>query len=126
MRIIPLLAALAVLTGCAHSDEWRTQDTVLQSIYTGLVIVDAVQTADIQYRDDLVESGPLASRVLGDNPSSSDTYQYMATLAISHYLISRALPAKWRPYWQGFGIIDHGSAVISNCAHGLGRICEEN
>lgn len=126
MRILLIISIFALLQGCAHSDPWTRQNTVLQSIYTGTLVLDAIQTADIQYRPDLMEAGPIARPILGRNPSTSDTWMYFGTLAISNYFITRALPEKWRPFWQSFGIIDHGLAVINNCASGLGSICEEN
>ena len=126
MKTSILLLLLTLMTGCAHSDPWTKQDTILQSIYTGTLMIDAIQTSEIQYRDDLVEGGPIARSVLGPNPSTSDTWQYFATVAISHYMISRALPEKWRPWWQGAGIASQTSVIFSNCAHGLGEICKEN
>ena len=125
MRAVIIALAVLTLTGCAHSDPWSKRDTVLQVTYTGMVVIDAIQTSDIQYHDNLVEGGPIARRVLGANPSTSDTWQYLTTVAISHYLITRALPAKWRPWWQGVGIADETSAIFKNCANGLGKICED-
>lgn len=115
-----IIAAAAVLSGCAHSDEWTRRDTALQLAYTGVVIADAIQTADIQNYPDIQEAGWLAGKALGRNPDTSDTVLYFGTLAISHWMISRALPSKWRPYWQGVGIAVHLDAVISNCDMGLG------
>jgi hypothetical protein len=121
-----VLFAVIAMTGCAHSEPWTKQDTVLQSIYTALVIIDAGQTADIQYYPNYKEGNPIAQHVLGDQPSTSSTYQWMATMAISHYFISRALPQRWRPYWQGFAIFGHGRAIMNNCAAGIGTICHED
>jgi len=119
-RALLIAASLAATSGCAHQDDWTRQDTIRQSVYTGLLLVDAIQTSDIQNHQHITERRSMAREVLGPNPSTEDTAVYFATLAISHGLISRALPAKWRPYWQGFGILDLGTAVISNCDLGLG------
>lgn len=126
MKFISIIIALGILSGCAHSDPWTKQDTVLQSIYTATLIIDGVQTADIQHRPDLVEGGLVARQVLGANPSSSDTWMYFGTLAISNFVITRALPSKWRPYWQGANIAMHTAAIAKNCKNGLGSICEED
>lgn len=125
MRILLIISTLALLQGCAHNDPWTKRDTVLQAIYTGTLVVDAIQTADIQYRPDLVEAGPVARTILGLNPSTSDTWMYFGTLAISNYFITRALPEKWRPFWQGANIAVHTNAIFNNCDLGLGKICEE-
>ncbi len=125
LKIFIIAALYMHVTGCAHSDPWTKQDTVLQSIYTATLVIDGIQTSEIQYRRDLEEGGPIARAVLGPNPSTSDTWMYFGTLAISNYLITRALPEEWRPFWQGANIAMHGKAIISNCAHGLGSICED-
>ena len=113
MKLLILLA----LTGCAHSDPWTKQDTTLQVAATIALVADAYTTANIQYHN-LYEAGP-ARHVLGSQPSTSDTWQYFGSLAVSHYLISRALPGKWRPYWQGSFIIIHANAAYKNCMNGL-------
>ena len=126
MKSFVAILAFSLLTGCAHSDPWTKQDTILQSIYTGTLVIDAIQTSQIQYYPELEEGGAVARRVLGSQPSTSDTWQYFTTLAVSNYLITRALPAKWRPFWQGANIAGHGKAIFNNCAHGLGAICKED
>ena len=112
-RAITLILLLA-LVGCAHSDPWTKRDTVLQLVTTAAIACDAWSTTKIQYYPGISEGGPIARKFLGDQPSTSGTYQYMATAAISSYLISRALPAKWRPFWQVVHAYDHGSACSSN------------
>lgn len=116
--MVRLVIAAALLSGCAHQDEWSSRDTALQLTVTGLMLADAVTTSRIQdhYAQ---EKGPVARQILGPQPSTSDTYQYFATIAVTSYLISRALPAKWRPYWQVWEIGVHGYAVKNNCDEGL-------
>ena len=126
MKSFVAILAFSLLAGCASSDPWTRQDTVLQSIYTGTLVVDAIQTSQIQYDPGLQENGMVARSVLGRQPSTSDTWQYFATLAVSNYLISRALPSNWRPVWQGANIIHHTSVIFHNCTQGLGRICKED
>ena len=121
MRIATLTFALLVFTsmlGCAHSDPWTKRDTIMQVGVTAVYVADAVTTSRIQYHEGVHEAG-LARYALGSQPSTSDTYQYFGTLMISNWVISRALPAKWRPYWQGVNIAAHGSAAINNCQLGL-------
>ena len=120
------LVVLATTLGCAHSDPWTKQDTILQVGVSAVLALDAVTTADIQYHSNIVEIGPVARPLLGANPSSSDTWTYFATVALSHYLISRALPAKWRPYWQGATILYETRWIINNCSIGLGSMCHED
>ncbi len=125
MRNLTCVLLVLILTGCAHSDPWSRQDTVLQSVVTATLVIDAIQTSEIQNHPD-IEEGGFARHALGAQPSSSDTWMYFGTVAISHYLISRALPKKWRPFWQGGMIAVQTKTIISNCALGLGRICNED
>ena len=84
-----------------------------------LLAADAYTTSRIQYHENIHEAGPIAKHVLGSQPSTSDTWMYFGTLAISNYFIGAALPEKWRPYWYGGQIATHGYAVINNCNLGL-------
>lgn len=113
-----LLVAVLLLQGCA-TDEWSTQDKAMQAGYTAVMLYDMHQTTRIQYDPLLMEGGAIAHAVLGDQPKTSDVWQYAATLAASHWLITHFMPKKWRPYWQTSSLIIHGVAIDHNCAHGL-------
>ncbi len=119
MKIITLLIALVFLMGCAHSDPWTKGDTVLEGIHLATVIADGIGTSKIQYHPNLIENGPIAKHALGRNPKTSDVWMYMATVAVSHWFVSRMLPKGWRSIWQGVGIARHGSAVNSGHQMGL-------
>ncbi len=114
-----LILCIFLLGGCAHQDDWTRRDTVMQWGVTVVLVADAVTTSRIQYDPNVFEAGPLASKALGLQPDTSDTYQYFASLIVVNYFISRALPAKWRPYWQSWEMTVHGYAVINNCNNGL-------
>ena len=107
------LYLLASMQGCAHSDQWTKTDTTMQLIVTAAYAADAFTTSRIQDCPGLREEG-LARHALGRQPSTSDTYLYFGTLAISNYFISRALPANWRPFWQFSWSILHGGTAIAN------------
>ena len=59
MNILKLVVVMLVLTGCAHQDEWSQKDTRRQWAITGLMVIDAHQTAQIQYDPMAVEGHPL-------------------------------------------------------------------
>jgi len=126
MKSFVVILAFSLLAGCASSDPWTRQDTVLQSLVTATYVIDAIQTSEIQYHPELEEGGAIAQSVLGRQPSTSDTWQYFATVSVSSYLIARALPAKWRPFWQGGQLAVQGKTIFGNCAQGLGGICKED
>ncbi len=116
MKLIGLLLLLG-LQGCAHSDPWTTRDTAMQTGITILLAVDAIQTANIQYNP-LVEEVGFARHFLGAQPSTTDTYLYFATSAVVSFAIARALPAKWRPWFQGGSMVRQAHTIYGNCQHG--------
>ncbi len=120
LRIAAIAIAVAGASGCA-SDNWTRADTRRELAYIAVSTIDAVQTSQIRHSP-YEEVDPLGRAVLGAKPSVADTAVYFVSLQMSHYLISRALPPKWRKYWQ-YATITTGSAyVISNC--NLGLLCE--
>lgn len=126
MRTILAITSLLVLAGCASSEPWTRQDTVLQSIVTATLVMDAVQTSQIQYHPEIYEAMPVAQAVLGRQPKTSETWRYFAMNAAFNYLVARALPQRWRPYWQGATIAVETKLIFHNCALGLGSICKED
>jgi len=110
---------ILALLGCAHQDEWTRRDTVRQIGVTTVMLADAITTTRIQYTPDVYEGGPMARLFVGTQPSSSDTYQYFFSVMVTSYFISRALPARWRPYWQTWEMGVHVYAVRNNCQNGL-------
>ena len=118
-----MLSVVFLTVGCTHNDPWTRGDTARQVLVSASYVIDATQTVDIQHRPDLMEGGLIARHVLGLQPSTSDTWQYFATLTISNYLIARAMPAKWRPYWQYGTVITEIPAIRNNCVEGLGYGC---
>jgi hypothetical protein len=114
--IIACLAAL--FSGCA-SDQWTRTDTIYELAYVASISADAYTTSQIQYTDGYSEQQPATRAILGAQPRTSDTWSYFATLGVSHYLISRALPERWRRWWQVGGTAYHGYMAYRNCENGL-------
>ncbi len=92
-------------------------------------VIDARQTGRIVERFPcltgeretcLYEVNPLSRALVGARPSKRDAYQLMATYAVSHYLISKYMPKKLRPYWHGSMIIGKFETVRKNQKLGLG------
>ena len=114
-----ILLILFSFSGCASNDPWRRQDTMMQIGVTAVMLGDAITTEKIQYQANTWEAGPIAKRFLGPQPSTSDTCWYFGSAIISSWGIAWLLPAKWRPYYQGWEIAVHGYAVDNNCQNGL-------
>jgi len=102
-------------SGCAHQDEWTKRDTWGQVAVTIAIAGDGVSSFRIRETENVYEKGYIASRVMGTQPTKQDLILYHTTLAISSYFIARALPAKWRPYFQGVEVGAHGYAWYNNC-----------
>ena len=129
-RLIVVTAAL-LLSGCAVNGDWSSHDTALEISYQVVNAMDAVSTARIadtpdwtpidgtRYIRRIEEAVPLTRAILGPRPSKSDTYIYFATMGVSHWLIARSLPPKWRPWFQGGTTLLSAKAVIGNCDNGL-------
>ena len=114
-----ILIPVLFLFACASNDPWTRQDTIRPVGVTAVMLGDAISTANIQYQANTWEAGPIAKQFLGPQPSTSDTAMYFGSLIISNAVITRWLPAKWRPYWQGWEIAVHGYAWYNNCDLGL-------
>lgn len=116
-RALIALAAFASLTGCslAPRDDWSRANTVAEVAFQVSNALDAAQTAQFKNRPDVGESVAFTRAVIGESPTTRDTAMYFATMGLSHYLIARALPAKWRPWFQGASLIYSTSLVYNNC-----------
>lgn len=115
MRIT--LALLFLLTGCAS--DWTRTDTFNEVTWQVLNVVDAKQTANIQHHPGVYEADPLSRKLLGLHPSTSGSYQVMATYALSHYLISAALPPRYRKWWFAGTGAYKAAIVYENHKRGL-------
>jgi hypothetical protein len=117
------LAVIALsMQACAMlqpPDDWSRRDTALEIAYQSINAADAVTTARIQNHPGLVEVNPIPRALLGPNPGTSETAVYFATVGLSHWLISRALPKKWRTWFQAGTVAYSGDAVRTNCKNGL-------
>lgn len=114
LRLLIPICALLALSGCAHQDVWTTRDTIGQVIATIAIVGDGVSTSRIRGTEGISEIGG-ARHFIGSQPTKQDTAMYFTTLAISSYFIARALPAKWRPYFQGSEVVIFGSSWYNNC-----------
>jgi len=61
------------------------------------------------------EKNPITRSIIGRQPKEADVALLFITYGISHYMISRALPEKWRQFYQVGSIAYSTSLVIENC-----------
>jgi hypothetical protein len=102
-------------------EQWTRADTRREVAYQIVNALDAIQTSMIRDRPDLVEGMPLTRAVLGAKPDLGDTALYFASMGVSHFIIARLLPPKWRAWYQSGTLAFSSYTVGRNCIeHGLG------
>ncbi len=105
--------------GCAHSDEWTRRDTIMQIGVSVTLAGDAWTTSKIHKTPFVYEDGPVARPLLGPQPDPAEVYVFFVSAAITNYLIARALPAKWRPFFQTGIMVRSVYNIENNCDRGL-------
>ncbi len=118
MKLIATLAVTALLAGCAGAPLSK-RDTALEIAFQTLNAADARTTARIEDHPHLVEGSALTRSVIGERPSSADSFKYFAVVGVSHWLIMRALPERWRPWFGGISIAHTADGVRKNCGNDL-------
>lgn len=96
-------------------DRWTLKDTLYQTQYAVLHIIDWGQTRYIADSDEFYEMNP----VLGANPTKEAVDLYFAVTLVSHTAISFILPEKWRRKWQFFWIGLESFITASNSSAGV-------
>lgn len=125
MKLLLTTILLSVsLTLPAHSqafnltfDPWSKQDIALQTLYTGLHIIDWGNTlyiADNPYK--FYETNP----ILGNHPSRGNVNLYFAGTLAASFLVTHILPKEYRPYFQTIIISLETAVMASNHSLGVG------
>lgn len=93
----------------AYACSWSHGDTVRQSVFTTLALVDWLQTQEI-VKNDLYDE---RNRFIGSQPSMHRVNTYFAVTTIGNYLIAKHLPCRARRLWQyvfigeRIGVVNH-------------------
>ena len=106
---------LALLSGCAVNGEWSHEDTRRELVWDAAAAMDTWQTMRIRHLPHIEEGGSLAVNFIGKQPEPKDVALYMASYSVAHFLVSRALPPRWRKYWQYGTAVEEWHVVIKNC-----------
>lgn len=131
MKIALIFILMACRTVCL-ADDWTTGDTVRQSIYTALVVIDWKQSSWAQSHPrtetkctplnqcitishEYIEANP----ILGTHPSQGKLNNLVAASIVGHAAISYMLPRGWREGWQYVWIGIEGEAVNHNRSIGI-------
>lgn len=102
-----LVFDVLVIIGCAiftfgamrcHAGDWTTEDKISESIYQTANLVDTFQTVYIaQHPANFYEAR--ARNIIGEHPSTGRVYAYMASVAVTHAIITDLLIRSEAPIW---------------------------
>ncbi len=118
-RFLPFMLLFLCLHGCALNTNWTEADSQWEWAFQAVNAADAYTTMQIRHDPAMEEVGWPTRQLIGSNPAEAEVALLHLTYGISHYLIARALPPKWRRYYQIGTISIQGAAVINNCQLGL-------
>lgn len=124
---IPVLLSISLLllltkpgaVFCGERHAWTTSDTLLQSTFIGLTIIDWKQTREFTGNrhkyPDMYETNPL----MGPHPSARKVNIIMATSIIAHTVTAVLLSKPYRTYWQGLWIAVEIRCIYANYRAGI-------
>ncbi len=92
------------------ADPWTTQDTVLEGVYLGLLVVDCGQTIYAHSDESTVED----NRLLQNRPSQEYLRNLCTAMAISHPVAIYFIPGHSRTAFQFMSIMVETYAVWYN------------
>lgn len=110
------MVILLILAGNASAGDWSKTNTVLESTWQGVNLIDWGQTLDIADKcrtTGIHERNPLLKRC----PTFKQVNRHFAIGALLHFGASYVLPSKYRAGWQwvtiGVGIkfIDNNARI---------------
>ncbi len=114
-----LSCAILCLSGCASSSEWTRAATRWEIAFQVVNMADAYTTMQIRHTELIEEKNWLTRELIGAQPVEQDVAMLFAAYGIGHYLIAKALPKKWRPYYQVGSCVFWLELIVNNCRHGL-------
>lgn len=153
MKKIILVVVLVMMMGSSgfanplqfmwgQDDQWLWQDTLIQGIFTSLMLIDWRQTHDvITEKETVYQSGDVVDQngtvigswhykyerykyneknpILGEHPSKKKLAFYMSSMIIGHNLIAYILPRPYREIWQAAGIGIEITSIANNYSAGV-------
>lgn len=112
--IIFLFILIPNLAYCQYFENFSNEDIILQSIYTGVSLIDWIQTKKLRETEHK-ELNP----ILGSDPDQETIDSLILSGIIVHGLIGYILPKKYRSYWQMFFIGVETHTIVDNHNHGV-------
>lgn len=113
-----ILIGSLLLSGCTaltKQPELERGELITEAVWQAINVADAITTARIHKTPGVREVNPVTSRVLGEQPDPDEVAVYFATVGLSHFLILKMLPPKWRKFYQGSTLAMGLATVDNNC-----------
>ena len=117
MKTLIVILALFIATTASAKDKWTTKNTILQSTFAAVTVIDWAQTLHAARNPDkFTETNP----ILGSHPSKGRVNAYFPLYIASHTYIATKIDEPYRTLWQSFYIIWEVDAVNNNRTQGIG------
>jgi hypothetical protein len=134
--LVVMLIVFFALTWCGRAkagtflstpSDWTTNDTLRQTTYEALHLVDLGQTLYIaDHPNEFTEAN--SAWAIGAHPSKGRVYTYFVVTGVGNYLVAKWLPSyaqvlgydvNPRAIWQSFFIVDSAYGVAHNNSIGI-------
>lgn len=112
-----IVVVVAASSHHARADDLSSRDVVRQFMVTGLLVADYAQTRDqyVRRAEGYNEINPLVRA----HYSEAGIRNYFGVAVVGSAVVTKALPADWRPAWQ-YGVIAlEVAAIVKNKRVGL-------
>lgn len=117
---ISLIIIFIFYTPLFSSDEWTTQDTILQLSVIALTTYDLMQTYTFLYTEPYISEGHKEMNpLMGPHPSKSRFYAVGIGFIAFHSFVSYVLPYKLRTIWQLMYINFEANMIYHNYQCGV-------
>lgn len=113
-----LLLALLLVSSSAFAENWTTNDSLRESAFQVLNVIDWGQTRYVAEHPSRYEETESAWAI-GHHPTTGRVDAYMAQTAVLHFAISYLLPRDWRTALQYITIGSKLNATIGNASIGI-------
>lgn len=99
--------------------KWTTLDTVLQSSFIALVLVDWQQTREFTGSRDKYPTKAETNPLMSEHPSAREVNRTIAGCILVHTGVAYLLPKPYRTIWQSVWIGVEAEAVYHNYCGGI-------
>lgn len=97
----------------ASRDPWTKKDTYWQTAFIFITTIDICNTAKCMETGKYYEDNPIVQKFIGKEPTPEEVYIFGAEWIVFHTIVAKALPKKYRRFWQSFVITWTTSDIVT-------------